>query len=336
MERQEMQNILKEQGFQQTGVCDEKNCIVETGKILGVTHMVAGSIGKLGSLYTCDVRLINIVTSEIQTTATSDCQCTIEMVLTSSIADLAEKLSKEICVSSESATVTGDSMPVAKLTVTKQEMADMVLIPGGTFTMGCTDENCDSDELPTHPVTLDTFWMDKYEVTQSSYSKVMGKNLSYFINCPRCPVESVSWSDATVYCSKVNKRLPTEAEWEYAARSGSEGSYYWGNSNVNAPEYAWFEDNSKGRTQVAGTKKSNNYGLFDMSGNVWEWCNDHYSNSYYKVSPQKNPAGASKGNDHTVRGGSWFYGTSSLRLSNREAYNEDYAYRTLGFRCAKK
>ena len=134
---------------------------------------------------------------------------------------------------------------------------------------------------------------------------------------------------------KINKRLPTEAEWEYAARAGNKEDYFWGKSKEKAEEFAWFDKNSAQRTHPVGSKKPNGYNLFDMSGNVWEWCNDIYSDSYYKSSPEKNPTGPLKGNDRVVRGGAWFYGVASLRVSNREAYAEDYTYRTIGFRCAK-
>jgi len=202
MEREEMQSILKEQGFQQTGVCDEKSCIVETGKILGVSHIVAGSIGKLGKMFICDVRLINVLTGEIHTTATSDCECTVEMVLTSSLVDLAEKLSQSICAAEKQEKITVAGITNSITSFSFIEKGEMILIGGGTFEMGSQSDNADSDEKHLHTVTVDSFWIDKYEVTQSSYLKVMGKNPSYFQNCPRCPVESVSWIDAFEYCKK--------------------------------------------------------------------------------------------------------------------------------------
>ena len=194
----------------------------------------------------------------------------------------------------------------------------MVYVEGGSFQMGSKKSK---DEKPIHTVTISSFFMDKTEVTQAQYKKVMGKNPSHFSGCDDCPVERVSWHDATAFAQKVGKRLPTEAEWEYAARggvktnSGSSQTSYAGSNDLNS--VAWYGDNSGSKTHPVAQKQANALGLYDMSGNVWEWCSDWYSDSYYSESPQNDPQGPNSGSSRVVRGGSWGYLDSSCRVADR-------------------
>ena len=214
---------------------------------------------------------------------------------------------------------------------------EMVFVQGGTFTMGCTDEqgnDCDEDEKPAHQVTLSDYYIGKYEVIQGLWKKIMGSNPSNFKNCgDDCPVENVSWDDCQEFISKLNQltgkrfRLPTEAEWEYAARGGREvagniqlQTLYAGSNALG--EVAWYNKNSDGKTHTVGTKKPNDLGLYDMSGNVWEWCNDWYGD--YNSSAVKNPLGPSTKSDRVVRGGSWDYSGNNCRVSNHEYLNNGY------------
>ena len=231
---------------------------------------------------------------------------------------------------------------------------EMVFVQGGTFTMGCTDEqgsDCENDEKPAHQVTLSDYYIGKYEVTQGFWKKVMGNNPSRFINCgDDCPVESVSWNDCQEFISKLNQltgkrfRLPTEAEWEYAARGGSKASYQTKYAGSNAlGEEAWYGDNSdvnysggyeyKGRklgTHTVGTKKPNALGIYDMSGNVWEWCNDWYGD--YSSGGVTNPKGATTESSRVKRGGSWGYDSYYNRVSNRGANNPSSSNDYFGIR----
>ena len=231
---------------------------------------------------------------------------------------------------------------------------EMVFVKGGTFTMGCTDEqgnDCDSDEKPTHQVTVSDYYICKYEVTQGLWKKVMGNNPSYFKNCGNdCPVESVSWNDCQEFISKLNQltgkrfRLPTEAEWEYAARGGIKASYQTKYAGSNAlGEVAWNIDNSdvnysggyeeNGRklgTHTVGTKKPNALGIYDMSGNVWEWCNDWYGD--YSSGGVMNPKGASTGSDRVIRGGRWRRSGYDYRVSLRDNGYPSRSNSACGFR----
>ena len=190
----------------------------------------------------------------------------------------------------------------------------MVYVAGGTFQMG---SNSESDEKPVHTVTISGFFMDKTEVTQAEYRKVMGKNPSKFSGCDDCPVENVSWNDANAYAQKVGKRLPTEAEWEYAARGGnkSKGYNYSGSNDIDA--VGWYGRNSNSKTHPVTQKQPNELGLYDMSGNVWEWCSDWYSDSYYRSSPKNDPQGPNSGSRRVRRGGSWYYLDVSCRVAPR-------------------
>ena len=210
----------------------------------------------------------------------------------------------------------------------------MVYVVGGSFQMG--SKKGDNDEKPIHTVSISSFFMDKTEVTQAQYRKVIGKNPSRFSGCDDCPVENVSWHDANAYAKKVGKRLPTEAEWEYAARGGSVGSptTYAGSNNIDA--VAWYDDNSGNKTHPVAQKQANELGLYDMSGNVWEWCSDWYDDDYYGRSPKNDPEGPSSGSYRVLRGGSCHDASSkcrsSLRLRLYPGYGYGYYY---GFRCVR-
>lgn len=201
-------------------------------------------------------------------------------------------------------------------------VANMVYVEGGTFTMGATSEQGDDandDEKPTRDVTLSSFNIGKYEVTQAQWEAVMGSNPSQFKG-ENLPVESVSWDDCQEFIGKLNKltgmsfRLPTEAEWEYAARGGrSGGCKYSGSDNID--DVAWYDGNSGNESHAVGQKQANELGLYDMCGNVWEWCQDWHGN--YGSSAQTNPTGPASGSFRVFRGGSWYYNAVHCRVSNR-------------------
>ena len=204
---------------------------------------------------------------------------------------------------------------------------NMVYVEGGTFTMGATAEqgsDADSNEKPAHQVSLSSFSIGRYEVTQEEWQAVMGSNPSSFKG-PKRPVKNVSWDDCQAFIKKLNEmtgknfRLPTEAEWEFASRGGikSQGYKYSGSNNLNS--VAWYEDNSGNTTHDVGQKSPNELGIYDMSGNVWELCQDWYDDvgNYYRSSPQTNPMGPSSGSLRVLRGGSWNNRAGGCRVSLR-------------------
>jgi formylglycine-generating enzyme required for sulfatase activity len=245
-----------------------------------------------------------------------------------------ERITKEINITEDKTII--EDIKLNSVVVSKPAMAskidNMVYVEGGEFMMG--SESGSSDEKPVHKVVVKSFYIDKYEVTQSEYEKVMGNNPSYFKN-PSAPVEQVSWNDAVAYAQKIGKRLPTEAEWEYAARGGnkSKGYKYSGSNSIG--DVAWYDSNSSSKTRPVGTKEPNELGIYDMSGNVWEWCSDWYSDTYYSSSPLTNPTGPSSGTYRVLRGGSWVTDDIYCRVAFRVRSYPTYRLYSVGFRCVQ-
>jgi formylglycine-generating enzyme required for sulfatase activity len=211
---------------------------------------------------------------------------------------------------------------------------EMVFVEGGTFQMGSISG--ESDEKPVHSVTLNNFYIGKYEVKQAQWKVVMGYNPSRFSECDNCPVETVSWNDVQDFIRNLNAqtgkyyRLPTEAEWEYAANGGniSKGYTYSGLNDLNS--VAWNIDNSGGKTHTVGGKQANELGIHDMSGNVWEWCSDWYGT--YNNYSETNSSSVSSGKVRVRRGGSWSNGAGSCRTADRSGNSPDNMYPSIGFR----
>jgi acetoin utilization deacetylase AcuC-like enzyme/formylglycine-generating enzyme required for sulfatase activity len=247
-------------------------------------------------------------------------------------------------------------------TITTSTGAEMVLVPAGTFDMGSSDGK--PDEAPPHEVTLDAFYMDRTEVTQAQFQKYGQLELgapSHFKGDDR-PVEQVSWAKAAMYCNLRSKaeglepcydedatcnfqasgyRLPTEAEWEYACRAGGKAQYCFGSSARRLGQFAWCKENSSAQTQPVAQKKPNAWGLFDMHGNVAEWCNDVYDPGYYAASPAKAPKGPADGELYVLRGGAWDSGPEACRASARIGQSPGFqdacfARDAIGFRCVRR
>ncbi|GIW90010.1 MAG: hypothetical protein KatS3mg109_0442 [Pirellulaceae bacterium] len=221
----------------------------------------------------------------------------------------------------------------------------LVLIPAGEFMMGSPEWDTDAypDEKPQHRVRIyRPFYLAVTEVTQEQYQQVMGTNPSYFQGAPKRPVENVSWNDAVEFCRRLSQkegkeyRLPTEAEWEYACRAGSTTRWSFGNDASELGEYAWYGGNSGGTTHPVGQKKPNAWGLYDMHGNVWEWCADWYDEVYYRTSPLDDPKGPDSGRFRVLRGGSWVYHRpGTFRCAFRYNGRPDLRYDAGGFRVAR-
>jgi len=234
----------------------------------------------------------------------------------------------------------------------------MVHLPAGKFIMGDKDEV----DAPPHEVSISALDMDRNLVTQELYQKVMGTNPSRWKGAGN-PVEQLRWSDALKFCNKRSEleglqpcydlktlkcnfeangyRLPTEAEWEYACRAGATTAYFFGDNAGRLGDYAWFDKNSGGHPRPVAQKQPNAWGLYDIIGNVWEWCNDWYKVDYYQEAPKQDPRGPTEGQNKVLRGGAWRFSADNCRCGYR--YNESpgysdvcFGYDIYGFRCVKQ
>jgi len=249
---------------------------------------------------------------------------------------------------------------IAPRTVTTELGIEMVALPAGSFTMG--NNAGDSDEQPVHEVRVSGFLIDVREVTQQSYEKLMGKNPAKF-KAPDRPVERASWASAAQYCNMRSSlegfkpcydtktyscdyaadgyRLPTEAEWEYACRAGTTTPWSFGAGETQLARHAWFKTNGEKTTHSVGEKEPNPWGLYDMHGNVAEWCNDFYAESYDHAEQMLDPVGPAWGEERILRGGSWKSSPASCRCSARYSEPPGFAdvcfgYEAYGFRCVRR
>ena len=234
----------------------------------------------------------------------------------------------------------GSGVTSSQKDVLRGLIRNMVSVSGGTFMMGANsgDSEAYDYEKPRHSVTLSGYRIGKYEVTQREWLAVMGSNPSWFEG-DNLPVERVSWDDiVNDFLPKLNRmtglsfRLPTEAEWEYAARGGNRSIGYKYSGGDNIGSVAWYDGNSGSTTHPVGQKQGNELGLYDMSGNVWEWCSDWHDFDYYSSSPSTNPKGPSSGSARVYRGGSWFHYARFCRVSYRSYDDPSGTFRNVGLR----
>ena len=221
---------------------------------------------------------------------------------------------------------------------------ELVLIPSGSFKMGGDKklEQAEDHETPRHLIKIsNAFFMGKYEVTQTQWSQIMKNNPSEFRDDTK-PVERVSWNDVQSFIQKLNTlektnkyRLPTEAEWEYAVRAGSENAYGFSSNANRLSQYAWHRNNSADETHPVGQLKPNAWGLFDMQGNVHEWCQDWFDRNYYSQSPSNAPLGPSSGLAKVLRGGDWGSEDWYCRCASRSLSSPDRRSNRVGFRLIK-
>lgn len=352
----------KEQAFQRTGAVDDAQ-ISELGKNMGVQFVCVVKIGRSGDQLFISARLVNVETAALQATSRpirfdANDWDGIEKSCEDTAASLFVEYNKGQLVPAHArivfdnngrATSASDNSSTAN---TRRHPAEpeMVMVEGGTFLMGCTSEqgNCNDDESPNHYVNVSDFYMAKYEVTQAQWQAVMGTSVrqqrdkagsSYLYGeGANYPMYYVSWHEAQEFISRLNEltgktyRLPTEAEWEYAARGGkhaqTNGYKYSGSNFIEL--VAWFSDNSGSTTHPVGSKSPNQLGIYDMSGNVWEWCYDWKGT--YSGGSQTNPTGPDSGSYRVVRGGGWSNSAGGCRVAIRGNLSPSLRDGNLGFR----
>ncbi|MEK7435090.1 MAG: SUMF1/EgtB/PvdO family nonheme iron enzyme [Cyanobacteriota bacterium] len=276
---------------------------------------------------------------------------------------------KDVKTSNSKAPIENKVAIESKPKIVDDSSLKMIKIEGGSFDMG--NNTGENDEKPVHKITLNSFYIAKYETTQKEYQSIMGNNPSNFKKdndvSNNFPVEKVSWFDAIKYCNEKSRqeslpqayndvtgdlldkdgkittdltkvigyRLPTEAEWEFSAKGGTKSQAYIYSGSNTVDEVGWLLTNSEKKTHEVGMKKSNELGIYDMSGNVWEWCNDWYDENFYKTSTEKNPINLKASDTRVSRGGSLVYDANYLRSSNRYGDIPVITGSNLGFRIAK-
>ena len=304
--------------------------------------------------YVSGVFQFNVLSKNEWTITSNQSWCTVQPAMGSGNGEITVSMDENLTGASRSATLTVTAGSLSRQVKVEQSFPtmiatlepEMVFVQGGTFVMGCSSENdndCYEDEIPDHQVTVSDFYISIYETTQLQWKVIMDNNPSSFIG-DSLPVDNVSWSDVQLFIRRLNNltgmqyRLPTEAEWEFAARGGSnsKGYLYSGSNAIDAVAWYWLNipsqtmGNEGYGTQPVGTKSPNELGLYDMSGNVFEWCNDWYGE--YSSITQTDPAGPLSGDYRVARGGSWNSNTRGVSLSYRGFIAPDDSYNYLGFR----
>jgi formylglycine-generating enzyme required for sulfatase activity/TolB-like protein len=346
-----LKQLRNEQDYQTSGNVDDSQ-LAALGKQFGVQYVCAAKVSKAYGSKVLTASLIDVETAQvivISKAALSSSDINSLISVTQKISkDIAGKTVAEVeaeakAKAKEEAKAREKAETEAKMEAIKKQAFEsitqnMVYVQGGTFTMGCTfdqESDCDSDEKPSRRITVNSFHISKYEVTQGLWEFVMENNPSFFKGYNR-PVECVSWDDVQEFIHKLNAmtgknyRLPTEAEWEYAARGGMQSrNYKYSGSNI-IDEVAWYYDNSGSETHSVGTKKANELGIYDMSGNVYEWCQDWYDK--YSKRTQINPQGSSNGSNRVIRGGNVYFNENYCRVANRHRKNPNGCDNDIGFR----
>jgi len=360
MDRANMDRILKEQAFQMTGGV-QKDRAVEAGQFLGVGNIVIGSIGIVGRTYFISLSLVNIESGETERVEEDTCKCELDELIEST-----RRVANKLITGGPALAPTYQPAPVSpppppapapvQVAPLPEEPAyvappkgityrdaltgiEFILVRGGCYQMG--NEDGDREERPVHQVCVGNYYIGKFEVTQAQWKAIMGKNPSRNRDSELNPVENMSWNDAQDFIRELNQRtgrnyrLPTEAEWEYAARSGGRNDRWAGtNSESELSYYAWYDDNSRRDAHQVGQKRPNGLGIYDMSGNVAEWVADTYDSDYYKNSPRVNPTGPSRDNDRVIRGGSYRDRSKDIRTTKRDRKSSSRSDNTIGFRLA--
>ena len=332
----DIRELLRTENVESLLRCFSDSCISKIGALAGVDLLILGSVGQLGQSYLFSLKMVDVLRDKTLKRVTASVENDIGLIL-----GKIPQMVDEMVTIQKSVENPLQVRPVSDSTAAFNE--SIIWIQGGTFEMGIVSNAEDFDALPKHKVTVKGFYMDKYEVTKEDYERVMGNNPSAFRGCSKCPADNVTWFEADEYCRKIGKRLPTEAEWEYACRAGTSSNFHYGNTLSSSQ--ANFDGNHpyggvpigqfRTRPVTIGQYDPNGWGLHDMHGNVAEWCSDWYDAAYYGNSSPENPQGPADGKLKVVRGGSWNGKAAMLRSGKRTGYNPSLRLNTIGFRCVK-
>ena len=333
--RTDVDQLMKEHDFQNSGMVSDSQR-KRLGEMSGADYICVSTLTKSNTQFYLEAYLIDVETGEIFNPATQ--YGMLKDGTYANLFQLCQNLAQEL-IGNVDVSVSGSNsyttpfrggnnssgkQGASVITIQVGNVSfEMVKVEAGSFTMGCTSEqsDCYDDESPYHRVVISNdYYIGKFEVTQELWEAVMGTNPSYFKGFDK-PVESVSWNEAQEFCAELSRmtgrrfRLPTEAEWEYAARGGnkSTSAKFSGSSSVD--NVAWYDGNSSSQTHPVGKLRPNELGIYDMSGNVWEWCQDWYGS--YASNTQTDPHGPSSGSIRVLRGGCWDYNARFCRVSYR-------------------
>ena len=352
--RDEIDKLLSNQRIQVTDIASAEN--IKKLQLENIGYIVTGSIDYMDGNYAITVRVLDVATGQYSHSDNDFVECNPKK-LYDGVKTLMAKFTQGMDSDGDKVVQTGPGQGQTGRGGQAAVPANFALVEGGTFQMGSTDG--ENDEKPVHTVTVKSFYMAKYEVTQKEWVEVMGGNPSNWKG-ENLPVEMVSWIDAIKYCNERSQkerltpvyrgagdsitcdweangyRLPTEAEWEYAARGGNKdllGSIYSGGNSADA--VAWYSSNSGSRTQVVMGKQGNSLGIYDMSGNVGEWCWDWWGSGYYAQSPSSDPRGPASGSYRVLRGGNWYFDAQLVRSASRGSCTPTGWHNGDGFRLVR-
>ena len=345
IDRMTLNKLAEEQNFARNGMMDETQA-VQIGKIAGASKVLFSVLASSGTRNMLTTKLIDVLTGTVEKQQYKLIDQSMDIVL--EVENLTKALIGSKMPTRTTTTTTysqtgyaSQPAPAANQDFTETAWGinmKMIWVEGGDFLMGCTSEqgDCASDEQNVRRVTVDGFYIGMLEVTQSQWEKVVGTSIYQQKSKARCsstpgvgpdyPMYYVSWDEAMEFCRLLSNKtgrtytLPTEAQWEYAARGGNknEGAKYAGSNMIDA--VAWYSGNSGDGTHIVGSKRANALGIYDMSGNVWEWCKDWYADSYVNYDTN-NPVGPSSGSYRVYRGGGCNYTASYCRVANRYRYS---------------
>lgn len=333
----DIRELLKSEKGESLLNCFTDSCITKISTMVGVDVVILGSIGQVGQKYLFSLKMIDVLRDKTLQRLTTSVDSNLGLIV-----DKIPEMVGELVQTQKSSLPDKVTPKPSDSTGIRKTSEEIIWIPPGTLQMGMKDPE-DFDAIPVHNVSIRGFYIDKYEVTKEAYEQVTGNNPSAFRGCNSCPVDNVTWQEAQDYCQKLGKRLPTEAEWEYACRAGTASYFHYG--NTLSSEQANFDGTNpfggvpkgvfKGKPVPVGTYKPNDWGLYDMHGNIAEWCSDWYNAAYYGNSDEKDPKGPTEGTLKVVRGGSWNNTAQALRSGKRAAYNPTLRVNSIGFRCVK-